>query len=220
MHTSLKQDGVSNDPGDVFKKIYELVWVHTKASLINNPTKSLFVGSSQCHWCDSFTHSITHRGLGRVCNMKVCALGSDLMWWQHILLSNSWPPRCPLCDQPLLPCFPHHISPTLKVGKLDTVTLKNYWWISDVTVVALFICSDGNQGNLFKVVVSVFFFISFFPWKDLTMRTLRTATSIQKGQTRGPSLDRESDVREEVKEGDRYFFTVCCLLLRDKTRVK
>ncbi len=43
-------------------------------------------------------------GLGRVCNENVCVLGSDLTWWQHIMLSNSWSSRCPFCDQPLLPC--------------------------------------------------------------------------------------------------------------------
>jgi hypothetical protein len=25
----------------------------------------------------------------------VCVLGSDLMWFQHILMSNSWTSRCP-----------------------------------------------------------------------------------------------------------------------------
>ena len=34
-----------------------------------------------------------------------CVLGSDLMWLQHILMSNSWPSRCPSCDQTLLPCW-------------------------------------------------------------------------------------------------------------------
>ena len=37
--------------------------------------------------------------------MNVCVLGSDLMWFQHILMSNSWPSRCPSCDQSLLPCW-------------------------------------------------------------------------------------------------------------------
>jgi hypothetical protein len=46
-----------------------------------------------------------HSGLGRACNVNVCVLGSELMWWQHILLSNSWPSRCPSCDQPLLPSW-------------------------------------------------------------------------------------------------------------------
>jgi hypothetical protein len=35
----------------------------------------------------------------------VCVLGSDLMWFQHILMSNSWPSRCPPRDQSLLPCW-------------------------------------------------------------------------------------------------------------------
>ena len=35
--------------------------------------------------------------------MNVCVLGSDLMWFQHILMSNSWSSHCPSCDQPLLP---------------------------------------------------------------------------------------------------------------------
>ena len=37
--------------------------------------------------------------------MNVCVLGSDLMWFQDILMSNSWTSRCPSCDQPLLPCW-------------------------------------------------------------------------------------------------------------------
>ena len=45
------------------------------------------------------------KGIGRECNVIVCVLGSDLMWLQHILMSNSWTSRCPSCDQPLLPCW-------------------------------------------------------------------------------------------------------------------
>jgi hypothetical protein len=37
--------------------------------------------------------------------LNVCVLGSNLMWWQHILLSNSWSSHCSSCDRPLLPCF-------------------------------------------------------------------------------------------------------------------
>jgi hypothetical protein len=50
-----------------------------------------------------FAHSTTHTGLGRVGDMKVCPLASDLMWRQHVPLSNSWPSRFPSCDQPHLP---------------------------------------------------------------------------------------------------------------------
>jgi hypothetical protein len=53
----------------------------------------------------SFTYSVTDTGIGCECNVNVCVLGSDLMWLQRILMSNSWPSRCPSCDQPLLPCW-------------------------------------------------------------------------------------------------------------------
>ncbi len=90
----------------------EDIWtcVLTHESQPNKPTKSLFVASSHRQWGGSFTHSTTHTVLGRACNMHICVLGSDLMWWQHILLSNSWPSRCPSCDQPLLPCFLLHFA--------------------------------------------------------------------------------------------------------------
>ncbi len=63
----------------------------------------------------------------------VCVLGSDLMWLQHILMSNSWPSRCPSCDQPLLPCwkvwtwcfwqvFGRVVGPKELVGWVGTVT--------------------------------------------------------------------------------------------------
>jgi hypothetical protein len=78
--TSLKQDGVSNDPGDVLiSQQYTWTCVSTHKSHPNNPTNSLFVGSPQRQWGRSFTLSAGHRGFGRVCNMKVCALGSDMM---------------------------------------------------------------------------------------------------------------------------------------------
>jgi hypothetical protein len=69
-------------------------------------------------WGGSFTHSDTHTGLGRVWNMKVCVLGSYLTWWKHILLSNSWPSRCPFCDQSLLLCF--HSSFHRRRGKRES----------------------------------------------------------------------------------------------------
>ena len=55
----------------------------------------------------SFKYSVTDTGLGCECNVNVCVLGSDLMWLQHrvILMSNSCPSHCPICDQPLLPCW-------------------------------------------------------------------------------------------------------------------
>ena len=78
----------------------EYIWssVRQHENQPNNPTRSLFVGSSQRQWGGSFTHCATHSGRGRACNMKVFVLGSDLMWWQHILMSNSWPSRYPSCD--------------------------------------------------------------------------------------------------------------------------
>ena len=47
------------------------------------------IGSSdfstcQCNWI--FTPSESHDGLGRARNMNVCALRSDYMWYQHILI--------------------------------------------------------------------------------------------------------------------------------------
>ncbi len=61
-----------------------------------------------------FTHSTAHSGLGRACFMKVCALGSDLMWRQHVPMSNSWPSRFPSWNQPLLPDFPTVFRPQFK----------------------------------------------------------------------------------------------------------
>jgi hypothetical protein len=52
-------------------------WVHTHGIQWNNPTKSFLVRSSQHQWGDSFAHSVSHIGFGRVCNMKVCDLSSD-----------------------------------------------------------------------------------------------------------------------------------------------
>jgi hypothetical protein len=65
--------------------------------------KRAFLGSSHDQCDCSFTYSTSHHGLGCVCNVNVCVIGSDLTWWQHIVLSNSWPSRCPTCDEPLLP---------------------------------------------------------------------------------------------------------------------
>jgi hypothetical protein len=45
---------------------------------------------------------------------------------------------------------------------------------------------------------------------------LGTTTSGQKGQTRGPVSSRVPDVREEVKETDKCFFTGLCRLNGDK----
>ncbi len=87
--------------------VQEDIWtsVHTHDSQPNNPTKTPFVGSSHGQWDVSFTYSATHNRIGREYNVNVCVLGSDLMWLKHILMSNSWPSRCPSCDQPLLPCW-------------------------------------------------------------------------------------------------------------------
>ncbi len=53
-----------------------------------------------------FTPFATQSGFGRACNIKVCALASDLIWRKQVLLSNSWPSRLPSWHQPLLPAFP------------------------------------------------------------------------------------------------------------------
>ncbi len=92
--------------GDVLMS-QEDIWtcVRKHENQPNNPVRSLFVGSSQRQWGDSLTHSSTHNGCGRARNRKVFALGSDLMWWQDILLSNSWPSLCPSCDNVVRPCF-------------------------------------------------------------------------------------------------------------------
>ena len=93
-------------PRNVFMS-QEYIWscVRQHENQTNNPTRSLFVGSSKRQWGGSFTHCATYNGCGRACNMKVFVLGSELMWWQHILMSNSWPSRCPSCDNPVRPCF-------------------------------------------------------------------------------------------------------------------
>ncbi len=61
------------------------------------------------------------------------------------------------------------------------------------------------------MTVSLFFFyICLFSFrKDNKMRDwLETASSGQKGQTRGPASSREVDVHEQVKEVSKCFFTV------------
>ncbi len=88
--------------------VQEDIWtsVRTHESRPNNLTKTpLFPRSGSCQWGVSFTYSTTHSGSGREWNVNVCVLGSDLMWFQHILMSNSWPSRCPSCGHPLLPCW-------------------------------------------------------------------------------------------------------------------
>ena len=75
---------------------------HTrKSARTTAPSDFLGLSHDHCNW--SFTHAETHSGLGCMCNMKVCVLGSDSMLVEHILLFNSWPSRSPSCDQPLLP---------------------------------------------------------------------------------------------------------------------
>ncbi len=105
----------------------EYIWscVRQHENQPNNPTRSLFVGSSQRQWGGSFTHCATHSGRGRACNMKVFVLGSDLMWWQHILMSNSWPSRCPSCDNPVRPCF--H-SAFRRSSERHVTCCKNDWF--------------------------------------------------------------------------------------------
>ncbi len=79
-------------------------------------TRQKFVfGLVDRQWDGSFVHCEGHHGLGRACNMKVCALGSDSMLWEHILLFNSWSSRSRSCDQHLFPCF--HTSHFTHVGR-------------------------------------------------------------------------------------------------------
>ncbi len=91
-----------------------VVWfVHTEVHISDWTWKCLRVvrdaillkthASSSFQWGVCFTYSFTHRGIGRECNVNVCVLGSDLMWFQHILIYNSWPSHCPSFDQSLLP---------------------------------------------------------------------------------------------------------------------
>jgi hypothetical protein len=62
-----------------------------------------------------FTHFTVQIGFGRACNIKVCALTSDLMWSKHVPLSNSWSSHF-LCFMVSVPpsCFPDGIPPMLK----------------------------------------------------------------------------------------------------------
>ena len=94
----------------------------------------------------------------------------------------------------------------------------NYWWISNVVVVALFICSGGNQGGNFLKWMSLFFLMLFFVFCGKTTRWGSTDTSGQKGQTWGPVLTREVGVREEEKEAVRCFFNDLWRLNMDKGR--
>jgi hypothetical protein len=74
--------------------------------------------------------------------MKVCALGSDSMLWEHNLFFNSWSSRSRSGDQPLLPCFhtPHFADEFLSVDKrflfmswkrnVDCSMSKTRWFVS------------------------------------------------------------------------------------------
>ena len=81
--------------------------VHNTRSQITR--QELVFGLVDRQWDGSFVHCEGHNGLGCVRNMKVCALGSDSMLWEHNLFFNSWSSRSRSCDHPLLPCFhtPH-----------------------------------------------------------------------------------------------------------------
>jgi hypothetical protein len=67
-------------------------------------------------------------GFGRACNIKICALSSDLMWRQRrrsvvavLPNSESWPSWFPSYHQPLLPAFPTaSISTTQKCPNLQS----------------------------------------------------------------------------------------------------
>jgi hypothetical protein len=72
---------------------------------------------------------------------------------------------------------------------------------------ALFIYSGGNrEGNYLRCrFLLLFFFVSCR--KDKMRAWLGTATAGQKGQTRGPTSARESEVRQEAKDAVSCFFT-------------
>ncbi len=71
---------------------------------------------------------------------------------------------------------------------------------------ALFIFSDGNrEGNYLRAFFFLFFFVS--SRKDKMRVWIGTATTGQKGQTRGPASAREADVRQEAKDATSCFFT-------------
>ena len=67
--------------------------VHTQESRRDPRPQSIFWVRRTTIVTVSFEHTETHSGLGCVCNMKVCALGSDHMLGEHILLFNSWSSR-------------------------------------------------------------------------------------------------------------------------------
>ena len=92
---------------------YELACAHNTHSQITR--QELVFGLVDRQWDGSFVHCEGHNGLGCACNMKVCALGSDSMLWEHNLFFNSWSSRSRSCDQPLLPCFhtPHFADAVL-----------------------------------------------------------------------------------------------------------
>ena len=66
-------------------------------------------------------------------------------------------------------------------------------------------------GKLFKVEVTFYFAFSFCFFSRNLLKTnkmkdcLETTKSGQKGQTRGPPLSRETEVRKETKETVRRF---------------
>ena len=64
------------------------IWtfVRTHETHDNPPAKSLRRASPRVSGTWIFTPSESHDGLGRARNMNVCALGSDYMWCQHILI--------------------------------------------------------------------------------------------------------------------------------------
>ena len=70
-----------------------LACAHNKRSQMVRQIVSL--GSFQRQCDGSFSHCEAHIGRGCAHNMKVCALGSDLMWGQHFLSYNSWSSRSP-----------------------------------------------------------------------------------------------------------------------------
>ncbi len=64
-------------------------------------------------------------------------------------------------------------------------------------------------GELLKVAVTPFFFRLVFCAKRQKDEGLGTGTSGQKGQTRGPPVSREEDVRDEGKDVSSCFLLTC-----------
>jgi hypothetical protein len=85
----MKQDVVSHDPASFSCHVftYGLVCAHKKVSEIDDQNR--MIGSRRTPGLQ-LTNAETCIGLGRMCNIIVCALVSDSMLCQHIFDVNSW----------------------------------------------------------------------------------------------------------------------------------